>query len=53
MDGRTRTIYSSASVAEDEAMTEESSEELTEAYLGAVLRLSRANVPATIPLHQG
>ncbi len=31
----------------------ESSEELTESDLGSVLRLSRANVPATIPLHQG
>jgi len=31
----------------------EESEELTEADLGSVLRLSRANVPATIPLHQG
>ncbi|HJJ23118.1 MAG TPA: hypothetical protein OQH54_05315 [Nitrosopumilus sp.] len=28
-------------------------EKVTEADLGSVLRLSRANVPATIPLHQG
>ena len=28
-------------------------EEITEADLGSVLRLSRANVPATIPLHHG
>jgi len=32
---------------------EEESKELTEADLGSVLRLSRANVPATIPMHQG
>jgi hypothetical protein len=31
----------------------ESHDELTEADLGSVLRLSRANVPATIPMHQG
>ncbi len=36
----------------EETMMEES-EDLTEADLGSVLRLSRANVPATIPLHQG
>ncbi len=28
-------------------------EKVTEADLGSVLRLSRANVPATIPMHQG
>ena len=28
-------------------------DEVTEADLGSVLRLSRANVPATIPMHQG
>ncbi|QDI88236.1 hypothetical protein Nisw_01155 [Candidatus Nitrosopumilus sp. SW] len=28
-------------------------EEITEADLGSVLRLSRANVPATIPMHHG
>ncbi|AJM92723.1 MULTISPECIES: hypothetical protein [Nitrosopumilus] len=28
-------------------------EKITEADLGSVLRLSRANVPATIPMHQG
>ncbi|WP_299292251.1 hypothetical protein [Nitrosopumilus sp.] len=37
---------------EKESM-EETHEELTEEDLGSVLRLSRANVPATIPLHQG
>ena len=37
-----------------ESMMDESSEdEMTEADLGSVLRLSRANVPATIPMHQG
>ena len=38
---------------EKEAMMEAPEEEITEADLGSVLRLSRANVPATIPLHQG
>ena len=33
--------------------SEEKHMEETEADLGSVLRLSRANVPATIPLHQG
>ena len=43
-----------APVAEEEHMEEETMmEEVTEADLGSVLRLSRANVPATIPLHQG
>jgi len=43
----------------DEAMMEEPMmeetmmEKITEADLGSVLRLSRANVPAVIPLHQG
>jgi hypothetical protein len=38
----------------DDSMMEETSEdEITEADLGSVLRLSRANVPATIPMHQG
>ena len=38
----------------DDSMVEEShEEEMTEADLGSVLRLSRANVPATIPLHHG
>jgi len=32
---------------------EEHMEETTEADLGSVLRLSRTNVPATIPMHQG
>ncbi len=32
---------------------EEHEEKVTEADLGSVLRLSRANVPATIPMHQG
>jgi hypothetical protein len=36
----------------DEEHMEETMEE-TEADLGSVLRLSRANVPATIPMHQG
>ena len=34
-------------------MDETTEEEITEADLGSVLRLSRANVPATIPMHQG
>ncbi|MFQ5475645.1 MAG: hypothetical protein ACE5DT_01270 [Nitrosopumilus sp.] len=38
---------------EKETMMEAPEEEITEADLGSVLRLSRANVPATIPLHQG
>ncbi len=38
---------------EKESMEETHEEEITEADLGSVLRLSRANVPATIPLHQG
>ncbi len=37
----------------EEAMMESSEEEITEADLGSVLRLSRANVPATIPMHMG
>ncbi|QMU53553.1 MAG: hypothetical protein GKS07_00670 [Nitrosopumilus sp.] len=38
----------------DHSMMDESHEdEITEADLGSVLRLSRANVPATIPMHQG
>ena len=37
---------------EKESM-EETHEELTEEDLGSVLRLSRANVPATIPMHHG
>ena len=41
-------------VETDHSMMEETSEEeTTEADLGSVLRLSRANVPATIPMHQG
>lgn len=32
---------------------DEHMEKITEADLGSVLRLSRANVPATIPMHQG
>lgn len=44
-----------APVIEEEAMMEKEAmmEEITEADLGSVLRLSRANVPAVIPLHQG
>ena len=43
-----------APVTEDHGeKSDDHEEELTEADLGSVLRLSRANVPATIPLHQG
>ncbi|MCH8915007.1 MAG: hypothetical protein IIA82_04085 [Thaumarchaeota archaeon] len=48
-----------APVTEEETMMEETMmeetmmEKVTEADLGSVLRLSRANVPAVIPLHQG
>ncbi|KFM19717.1 blue copper domain-containing protein [Marine Group I thaumarchaeote SCGC AAA799-P11] len=44
-----------APVSEPSEMMEKEStmEEITEADLGSVLRLSRANVPATIPMHQG
>ncbi|MFQ5497425.1 MAG: hypothetical protein ACE5DU_06015 [Nitrosopumilus sp.] len=43
-----------APVTEEETTAmEDMAEEVTEADLGSVLRLSRANVPATIPLHQG
>ena len=38
---------------EETEMEETPEEEVTEADLGSVLRLSRANVPATIPMHQG
>ncbi|MEK0319791.1 MAG: hypothetical protein QQN61_01685 [Nitrosopumilus sp.] len=38
---------------EETMMEETMMEEVTEADLGSVLRLSRANVPAVIPLHQG
>ena len=38
---------------EESEMDEIPEEEVTEADLGSVLRLSRANVPATIPMHQG
>ena len=38
---------------DDSVMEETHEEEITEADLGSVLRLSRANVPATIPMHQG
>lgn len=38
---------------EDFMMEDDSMMEETESDLGTVLRLSRANVPATIPLHQG
>ena len=41
-------VMEKETMVEKEAMTEE-----TEADLGSVLRLSRANVPATIPMHQG
>ena len=40
--------------ASSEEMHDDSSEDkMTDADLGSVLRLSRANVPATIPMHQG
>ena len=40
--------------ASSEEMHDDSSEEkTTDADLGSVLKLSRANVPATIPMHQG
>jgi len=43
-----------APVAEKETMMEkEAMMEVTEADLGSVLRLSRANVPTDIPMHQG
>lgn len=42
-----------APVTEDAVMEETMMETITEADLGSVLRLSRANVPAVIPLHQG
>jgi len=42
-----------APVAEEDSKMEDTHKEVTEADLGSVLRLSRANVPATIPLHQG
>ena len=38
-------------LSEHDSMMEDAS--VTEADLGSVLRLSRTNVPATIPLHQG
>ncbi|MGH1522361.1 MAG: DUF7482 domain-containing protein, partial [Nitrosopumilus sp.] len=38
---------------DDSMMEETPEEEITEADLGSELRLSRANVPATIPMHQG
>ena len=43
-----------APVTEEDMMKEEvMMEEVTEADLGSVLRLSRANIPTDIPLHQG
>jgi len=42
-----------APVTEEPVMEETMMEKVTEADLGSVLRLSRANVPAVIPLHQG
>jgi hypothetical protein len=41
-----------AMMEKEQSMMEETMEE-TEADLGSVLRLSRTNVPATIPMHQG
>ena len=48
-------IEEEAMMEKDDSMMEEEAmmEEVTEADLGSVLRLSRANVPAVIPLHQG
>ena len=37
----------------EETHDESSEDKMTDADLGSVLRLSRANVPATIPMHQG
>ncbi|MDH3765064.1 MAG: hypothetical protein OER82_04565 [Nitrosopumilus sp.] len=43
-----------ALVVEDtDEMKDPHEDKLTDADLGSVLRLSRANVPATIPMHQG
>jgi len=42
-----------APVTENKMEKQTMIEEVTEADLGSVLRLSRANVPATIPMHQG
>ena len=39
--------------AHEDEMKDAHEDELTDADLGSVLRLSRANVPATIPMHQG
>ena len=41
------------SVMKESVMGESHEDEMTEVDLGSVLRLSRANVPATIPMHQG
>jgi hypothetical protein len=38
---------------EKDTMMDSSEEKITETDLGSVLRLSRANVPVTIPMHQG
>ncbi|MDH5430301.1 MAG: hypothetical protein OEW78_00255 [Nitrosopumilus sp.] len=38
---------------EETKMEKTPEDEMTEADMGSVLRLSRANVPATIPMHQG
>lgn len=40
-------------VSPRETSDESSKDEMTDADLGSVLRLSRANVPATLPMHQG
>jgi len=54
-----KTIELEEEITMDETMMEEPMmeetmmEKVTEADLGSVLRLSRANVPAVIPLHQG
>ncbi|MGY5152294.1 MAG: DUF7482 domain-containing protein [Candidatus Nitrosopumilus sp. bin_6a] len=41
------------SPVEETKMEKTPEEEMTEDDMGSVLRLSRANVPATIPMHQG
>ncbi|MDC4231690.1 MAG: hypothetical protein M8319_05130, partial [Nitrosopumilus sp.] len=48
-----KTEMEKETMMEETMMEETMMEEITEADLGSVLRLSRANVPATIPLHQG
>jgi hypothetical protein len=42
-----------AMMEQDDSMPDETMGDKTESDMGSVLRLSRTNVPATIPLHQG